>query len=201
MAEFIGIGSRCYCLAGTSQQACFSIAIALLSGARAPPGANRHCFNLYLTDVFDKSTECQKRWLVNVIASQQGKTTSRVNDHIKATPMDGHLTHMSWILDCPSSSVPWSILIPNQINPMIFLYLLVPASLLECWWASLMWCFYSNPFCFVCCYFNQSFVLACSTLFFGQGRVVVPCWTSCSFFSRQTVPVRTLSATAFLQLS
>jgi len=48
-----------------------SIAAKMLAGARALRFADRDHFNLNLTDLLDKSTQCKKNWLLNVLAARQ----------------------------------------------------------------------------------------------------------------------------------
>jgi len=48
-----------------------SITAELLAGARALSLADRHHFNLNLSDLLDKSTQHKKNWLLNVIAARQ----------------------------------------------------------------------------------------------------------------------------------
>jgi len=48
-----------------------SITAELLAGARALSLANRHHFDLNLSDLLDKSTQCKRNWLLNVIAARQ----------------------------------------------------------------------------------------------------------------------------------
>jgi len=43
----------------------------LLAGARALSLADRHHFGLNLSDLLDKSTQCKRNWLLNVIAARQ----------------------------------------------------------------------------------------------------------------------------------
>jgi len=50
---------------------CFSITAELLAGARALSLADRHHFNLNLSDFLDKSTQHKRNWLLNVIAARQ----------------------------------------------------------------------------------------------------------------------------------
>jgi len=48
-----------------------SITAELLAGARALSLADRHHFELNLSDLLDKSTQYKKNWLLNVIAARQ----------------------------------------------------------------------------------------------------------------------------------
>jgi len=48
-----------------------SITAELLAGARALSIADRHHFNLNLSDLLDKSTQCKRNWLLNAIAARQ----------------------------------------------------------------------------------------------------------------------------------
>jgi len=48
-----------------------SITAELLAGARALSFADRHIFELNLSDLLDKSTQYKKNWLLNVIAARQ----------------------------------------------------------------------------------------------------------------------------------
>jgi len=48
-----------------------SITAELLAGARALSFADRHHFDLNLSDLLDKSTQCKRNWLLNVIAARQ----------------------------------------------------------------------------------------------------------------------------------
>jgi len=43
----------------------------LLAGARALSIADRHHFDLNLSDLLDKSTQHKRNWLLNVIAARQ----------------------------------------------------------------------------------------------------------------------------------
>jgi len=43
----------------------------LLAGAQALSLADRHHFELNLSDLLDKSTQCKKSWLLNVVAARQ----------------------------------------------------------------------------------------------------------------------------------
>jgi len=49
----------------------FSITAELLAGARALSLADRHHFELNLSDLLDKSTQCKRNWLLNVVAARQ----------------------------------------------------------------------------------------------------------------------------------
>jgi len=53
------------------QQLINSITAELLVGARALSLADRHHFDLNLSDLLDKSTQCKKNWLLDVIAARQ----------------------------------------------------------------------------------------------------------------------------------
>jgi len=53
------------------QQLNNSITEELLAGAPALSLADRHHFNLNLSDLLDKSTQCKRNWLLNVIAARQ----------------------------------------------------------------------------------------------------------------------------------
>jgi len=48
-----------------------SITAELLAGARALSLADRHHFDLNLSDLLDKSTQCKRKWLLNVIAARK----------------------------------------------------------------------------------------------------------------------------------
>jgi len=48
-----------------------SITAELLAGARALSLADRHHFDLNLSDLLDKSTHCKRNWLLNGIAARQ----------------------------------------------------------------------------------------------------------------------------------
>jgi len=48
-----------------------SITAKLLAGARALSLSDRHHFDLNLSDLLDKSTQCKRNWLLNVIAARQ----------------------------------------------------------------------------------------------------------------------------------
>jgi len=48
-----------------------SITEELLAGARALSFADRHHFDLNLSDLLDKSTQYKRNWLLNVIAARQ----------------------------------------------------------------------------------------------------------------------------------
>jgi len=43
----------------------------LLAGAWALSFADRHHFELNLSELLDKSTQCKRNWLLNVIAAKQ----------------------------------------------------------------------------------------------------------------------------------
>ena len=48
-----------------------SITAELLAGAWASSLVDRHHFDLNLSDLLDKSTQCKRNWLLNVIAARQ----------------------------------------------------------------------------------------------------------------------------------
>jgi len=55
----------------TAPFTCHSITAELLAGARALSLADRHHFDLNLSDLLDKSTQYKRNWLLNVIAARQ----------------------------------------------------------------------------------------------------------------------------------
>jgi len=56
-----------------------SITAELLTGARALSLADRHHFDLNLSDLLDKSTQCKRNWLLNVIAARQRYERKQAN--------------------------------------------------------------------------------------------------------------------------
>jgi len=54
-----------------TQNECSGITAELLAGARALSLADRHHFELNLPCLLDKSTQCKRNWLLNVIAVRQ----------------------------------------------------------------------------------------------------------------------------------
>jgi len=56
-----------------------SITAELLAGARALSIADRHHFDLNLSDLLDKSTQCKRNWLLNVIAARQRHERQQAN--------------------------------------------------------------------------------------------------------------------------
>jgi len=50
---------------------CTGITAAFLAGARALSLADRHHFELNLSDLLDKSTKHKRNWLLNVLAASQ----------------------------------------------------------------------------------------------------------------------------------
>jgi len=103
-----------------------SVTAELLAGARALSLADRHHFELNLSDLLDKSTQYKKNWLLNVIAARQrferqqanfeGIQTLSVYSQFQADQVDGYRTtrivfSLNLISRCP---IPWARLSPQS---------------------------------------------------------------------------------------
>jgi len=62
----------------------FSITAELLAGARAPSLADRHHFDLNLSDLLDKSIQHKRNWLLNAIAARQRHSMRGSRQTLKA---------------------------------------------------------------------------------------------------------------------
>jgi len=81
----------------------------LLAGARALSLADRHHFELNLSDLLDKSTQHKRNWLLNVVAARQRFERQQANfegDQSLSTANSKLIKWMTTIQDEPPSEFP-----------------------------------------------------------------------------------------------
>jgi len=109
----------------------FSVTAELLAGAQALSLADRCHFELSLADLLDKSTQCKRNWLLNVLAERQQahcdgiQTPSVANSKLTQWMTTGRASECTLsTASVPTPHPSGQILVPSQSGPkMPFLQL------------------------------------------------------------------------------